>query len=183
VVTTPSATAQDAFPPEVAAVEADVQLTAKDLYSAEMSMVWRATRPVVIASAAICALESLRRGSLPMLVAAALLGAFCLGAISGLVYMSARSTLRSSRVLGGGAHYSFDERGMRMRGPTFYGRLDWGNIYRAIETRRLILVCPSSAQKYILPKRCFSPEELRSLRELLRARVTGRMELREGREA
>jgi hypothetical protein len=175
-----SATVSSTAPASDAALSLEVRLTARDLFRADRSIVWRKTRLLLLFCTAVISFRAFRFGSPIILVSFLLLQGFCLGIIFGFVYLGARSTLRTNKMLRGAMHYTFDDQRMSMRGETFWGHTDWCNIHEAIETRHSILIRPSSMQKYVLPKRFFAPGDLRRLRDLVRAQVQGSVKLSAG---
>jgi hypothetical protein len=168
MVTTLTLPSEAQAPPTPGVVEIDVRLTPLDLYRAERTIVWRQVRLMVMLAAAFVSLRVLLGGGVPLLLIVAVLGLFCFAAHSGFLYMGARSTLRTSRVLGGTIHYSFETRCMRLSAETYWSIQDWSNLHEVLETRQLLILRSSSAQKVVIPKRCLRAGDLEKIRVLAR---------------
>lgn len=149
-------------------VEIDVQLTPLDLYRAERTIVWRQVRVLVTLAAAFVSLRALLGGGVPLLLVVTVLGLFCFAVHSGFLYMGARSTLRTSRVLGGTTHYSLEPARLRSRGKTFWSIQDWSTLHEVLETRQLLILRSSSAQKVVIPKRFLRGGDLEKVRAVAR---------------
>lgn len=162
------------LPPETQAratpgiVEIDVRLTPLDLYRATRAVVWRQVRWLTILALAIVSLRVFLGGGVPLLIISALFLLFCFVVHSGFLYMGARSTLRTSRVLGGTVHYSFEPTCLRSRGETFWSSQDWSTLYEVLETSKLLILRSSSAQKVVIPKRFFRGGDLEKVRAVAR---------------
>jgi YcxB-like protein len=71
-----------------------------------------------------------------------------------------------------------DEDGFRVDGTGQSVALQWQGIHSIVETSEFMLVFPNESCGYYIPKRLVpSPEELESLRQLLRARLGQKAEL------
>ena len=149
-------------------VEIDVRLTPLDLYRATRAVVWRQVRWLTILALAIVSLRVFLGGGVPLLIISALFLLFCFVVHSGFLYMGARSTLRTSRVLGGTIHYSFEPTCLRSRGETFWSSQDWSTLYEVLETSKLLILRSSSAQKVVIPKRFFRGGDLEKVRAVAR---------------
>jgi hypothetical protein len=149
-------------------VEIDVRLTPLDLYRATRAVVWRQVRWLTILALAIVSLRVFLGGGVPLLIISALFLLFCFVVHSGFLYMGARSTLRTSRVLGGTIHYSFEPTCLRSRGETFWSSQDWSTLYEVLETGKLLILRSSSAQKVVIPKRFFRGGDLEKVRAVAR---------------
>jgi hypothetical protein len=149
-------------------VEIDVQLTPLDMYRAERTVVWRQVRWMMALAAAFVLLRILAGGGMLLFIVVALLGVFCFVVHSGFIYMAARSTLRTNRVLRGVIHYSFEPNCMHSRGETFWSTQDWSNLHEVLETRHLLIIRSSSAQKVVIPKRYLLGDNLKRVRALAR---------------
>lgn len=149
-------------------VEVNVQLRPIDLYRAERTLVWRQVRMMVLVAGAFVLLRAAAGGGLLLLAVIGVISLFCLAVHSGFLYMGAKSTLQTNRILSGSMHYSFELNGLVMRGPTYWGHQDWSNLHDALETRHVLILRSSSAQKYVIPKRCLAPGDLERLRVLAR---------------
>jgi hypothetical protein len=162
------------LPPETQAratpgiVEINARLTPLDLYRATRAVVWRQVRGLAILALAIVSLRVYLGGGLPLLIVSALFLLFCFVVHSGFIYMGARSTLRTSRVLGGTIHYSFEPTGLRSRGETFWSSQDWSTLHEVLETSKLLILRSSSAQKIVIPKRFFRGGDLEKVRVVAR---------------
>jgi hypothetical protein len=96
-----------------------------------------------------------------------------------LPYLSARSTLKTSKLLQGTVHYTFSENGIDTTAQGAFGHNDWSNLRKVIETKHVLLFYPSKGIFYVIPKRFFScAANLDSMRELIRTHVTGKIKLR-----
>ena len=113
-------------------VDVDVRLTPPDLYRTERTIVWGQVRWVTILCAGIVLLRVLLGGGMPLLIVTTILALFCFLVLSGLAYMGARSTLRTSRVLGGTIHYSFEPACLHSSGETFWSIQDWSTLHRVL---------------------------------------------------
>jgi hypothetical protein len=149
-------------------VEIDVRLTPLDLYRATRAVVWRQVRWLTILALAIVSLRVFLGGGVPLLIISALFLLFCFVVHSGFLYMGARSTLRTSQVLGGTIHYSFEPTCLRSRGETFWSSQDWSTLYEVLETSKLLILRSSSAQKVVIPKRFFRGGDLEKVRAVAR---------------
>lgn len=165
VITPPSAPASPVRA-SLSAVEVDVQLEPLDLYRAERTLVWRHIRLFLYAATIFVLLRALTGEGLFLLVAVAVMGLFCFAIHSAFIYMGARSTLKTNRVLGGPIHYTFEPGGIFLRASTFWSHTAWSNLHDTLETRHALILRTSSAQKYVLPKRCLAPGDLERLRAL-----------------
>lgn len=150
------------------AVEVDVQLQPLDLYRAERTLVWRQIRWFLFAAAIFVVLRALTSEGLFLLVAVAVIGLFCLVIHCGFIYLGARSTLKTNRVLSGPVHYTFEPGGIFLRASTFWSHTGWSNLHDTLETRHALILRTSSAQKYVVPKRCLVSGDLERLRTLAR---------------
>ena len=155
------------------AAEVDVQLQPLDLYRAERTLVWRQIRLFLFAAAVFVLLRALTGEGLFLLVAVAVISLFCFAVHSGFLYLGARSTLKTNRVLGGPMHYAFEPGGIVLRASTFWSHTAWSNLHDKIETRYALILRTSSAQKYVIPKRCLAPGDLEQLRALARPGASG----------
>jgi hypothetical protein len=159
-------------PPTLAApptVEIDVQLQPLDLYRANRATVWRQVRWICAIGAAIVLLRALSGDGLLLLGVVGIIGLFSFVIHSGFLYMAAKSALRSNRVLSSPIHYSLTPSGLEMSSPTFWNRQSWSNLYELLETRQLIILRSSSAQKYVIPKSRLAPGDLEKVRALARS--------------
>ena len=168
MATTLTLPSQVQAPPVPGAVEIDVRLTPLDLYRAERTIVWRQVRLLMLLCAAIVSLRVFLGGGLPLLLTVAVLGLFSFVILSALLYMGARSTLRTSRVLGGALHYSFEPTCLRSRGETFWSIQDWSSLHEVLETSKLLILRSSSAQKVVIPKRFLLGGNLEKVRAVAR---------------
>jgi hypothetical protein len=155
-------------PTKSAIVDIDVQLTALDMYRAERTIVWRRVRWMIMLSVAWVLLLSFIGKSVFLVIVVAFLGLFCFAVHSGFMYMGARSMLRTNRVLRGTIHYSFEPRCLRSRGETFWSIQDWSNLHDVLETRHLLILRTSSAQKVVIPKRRLLGGDLEKVRAVAR---------------
>jgi hypothetical protein len=149
-----------------ATIEIDVQLQPIDLYRADRILVWRQIRWLVLAAAIFVLAFALMVGSIFLIVLAVAISLFFLAVHSGFAYMGARSMLRSSRVLRGTIHYSFEPSGLRTSGETFRSFQDWSNFHDVLETRHLFILRPSTSEKVVIPKRYLLGGHLEKVRAL-----------------
>ena len=161
------------------AVEVDVKLQPLDLYRAECAIVWRQTRMFLLASTILVLLRALAGEGFFLLVVVAVIGLFSLAVFSGLLYMAARSTLKTNSALNGPTHYSFDASGLLFRAPTYWGSTAWSNLHENLVTRHALILRTSTATKYIIPKRCLAPGDMERLRALARPGGSGDSSLQE----
>jgi len=155
-------------PPAPGLVEIDIQLTPFDMYRAERTVVWRQIRWIIMSGAAYALLLVLLRGDIFLLTTVAVLSLFLFAAHSGFLFMAARSMLRTSRVLRGTIHYSFEPTCLRSRGETFWSMMAWSNLHDVLETRQLFIIRTSSAQKAVIPKRFLLGGKLEKIRAIAR---------------
>lgn len=105
--------------------------------------------------------------------------ALCLLFFLVIPYLSARSTLKSSKIIQGSVHYTFSENGMDSTAPGAFGHNDWSNFHKVVETRHVLLIYPTKHIAWVVPKRCFADSAgLDAIRQLIRAHVTGKVKLR-----
>lgn len=161
------ATAPPAPPPPVA-VEVDVQLQPVDLFRAERTIVWRQVRWFLAISVLLILPLGFVGGGLFLLAGLAVICVFLFAVHSAFLYLASRSTLRTNRVLCGLMHYSFEPGALRIRGATFWAVQDWGSLYEVLETGQTLILRWSSAQKYVIPKRCFAPGDGEKARTIVR---------------
>jgi len=155
-------------PANQAIVEIDVRLTPLDMYRASRATAWRQVRWTIIVACPTMLLISLLRGGPLLFIVIAFLNLFTFAILSLLMFMGARSTLRTSRVLRGDIHYSFEPHCLRSRGQTFWTVQDWSNLYEVLETRHLLILRSSSAQKVVIPKRYLLGGALEKVRAIAR---------------
>ena len=151
-----------------ATVEIDVQLRPLDLYRADRTIIWRQTRWLLLGLAIFVLMVALLAGGPFLIVLVGTISLFSIAMHSGFVYMGARSMLRTSRVLRGTIHYSFEPSGLRTRAETFWSFQDWSNLHDVIETRHLFVLRPSTSQKVVIPKRYLLGGNLEKVRALAR---------------
>jgi len=163
---TPPSEAQAPANPVI--VEIDVQLTPLDMYRAERATAWRQVRWLIILACPSMLLVSFLRGGPFLFIFVAFINLFVFAVHSAFIYMGARSTLRTSRVLRGIIHYSFEPGCLRSRGQTFWTIQDWSNLYELLETRHLLILRSSSAQKVVIPKRYLLDGALEKVRAIAR---------------
>jgi hypothetical protein len=162
----------------------DVRLTAEDLYRGYVTLVLRRSpwnlAMVLFGLGVTVAVNPWVRGPVSFVAAG---GAF-LFCMAVFVYWSAQRGLSTNRAYRHHVHYSFGEQGVDASAPTFSFHHDWCNFHAVVEDGRAILLCPSSSQLTVLPKRCLpDAAQLEALRMLLRAHVAGRVSLRRRRDA
>lgn len=155
-------------PADSAVVEIDVQLATIDMYRAERATAWRQVRWMIVFVFPSLLFLSLLRGGPFVFIAVTLVSLFSFAVLSLLMYLGARSILRTSRVLRGTIHYSFESRCLRSRGQTFWTVQDWSNLYEVLETRHLLILRSSSAQKVVIPKRYLLDGALEKVRAIAR---------------
>jgi hypothetical protein len=160
--------AEAQVPANSTVVEIDVQLTPLDMYRASRATAWRQVRRMILLVWPATLLISLLRGGLFLFILVSLVSLFSFAVHSLLMYMGARSTLRTSRVLRGVIHYSFEPHCLRSRGQTFWTIQDWSNLYEVLETRHLLILRSSSAQKVVIPKRYLLGGTLEKVRAIAR---------------
>jgi len=159
--------------PASSAVEVDVQLQPIDLYRAERTIVWRQLRLILIVGTFSVVLRVLAGAGVSLLISVATVGSFCFAALNAFMYMAARSTLKTNRMLSGPLHYSFEPAGIIMRGSTYWGWQDWSNLHDTLETPQLFILRASTSQRNVIPKRCLAPGDLERLRALARPDASG----------
>src|SRR5258708_14205463 len=155
-------------PANAAVVEIDVQLTALDMYRASRATVWRQVRWLFIVVYPTTFLISFLRGGPFLSILIAVVSVFVFAINSVFMYMGARSTLRTSLVLRGIIHYSFEPGCLRSRGEAFWTIPDSSNLYELLETRHLLILRSSSAQKVVIPKRYLRDGALEKVRAIAR---------------
>lgn len=168
-------------------VELDARLEMADLFPVFFMIFFRRLGwifvPVLLASSFPLIVSALRLGQ-PSGVAVqpatfAIPIAISLFFLLVLPYLSARSTLRSSKIIQGTVHYSFSENGMDSTAQGASGHNDWSTLHKVVETRGVLLIYPAKRVMTVVPKRCFpDTQSLDAVRQFIRARVTGKVKLR-----
>ena len=166
-------------------VEVDVRLDTGDLFSALASISFRRFGwifvPVLLVSILLAILRlSSSSNTVPLApITMAVPFLCCIVFFVVIPYFSARSSLKSSRILQGSVHYAFSEAGIDVTGQGVSGHNDWSNLYKVVETKRALLFYPSKGIFYVIPKRNFADvANLDSMREIIRSRVIGKIKLR-----
>jgi YcxB-like protein len=94
-------------------------------------------------------------------------------------YFSARSIFKSQKGLHQPTRYTFSEEGIQTESETASSRMDWSNIYRAVETSAYFFVYTAKNIRFVLPKRSISDQtQIADLREILRRNIKGKTKLR-----
>jgi hypothetical protein len=106
--------------------------------------------------------------------------ALCLLVFLVLPYLSARSALKSSKIIQGTVHYTFSENGIDSTAQGASGHNDWSTLQKVVETRHVLLIYPAKRIMFVVPKRCFADTaSLDTIREHIRTYVTGETKLRQ----
>jgi hypothetical protein len=159
-------------------VEVEVRITPEDMYRGTITVLFRKS-PWHLAQVLFPIVLVLMLNPLAGPISLVVVGFVLILFMAVLIYFSASSGVRTNKAYQQGVRYSFADSGMDVSGATFFFHHDWCNFHAALENSHAILLCPSSSQMNVLPKRCFtSPSQLDSLRALIRSRVTNKVHLR-----
>jgi len=90
-----------------------------------------------------------------------------------------RRVLRDDASTGGVQERQLDDRGLTIVAPGLRAEISWQIIKRVLETRDHFLVFQNRDCAYSLPKRAFTQEALDSARQVFRANLGDRAEVRE----
>jgi hypothetical protein len=90
-----------------------------------------------------------------------------------------RRVLRDDASTGGVQERQLDDRGLTIVSPGLRAEISWQIIKRVLETRDHFLVFQNRDCAYSLPKRAFTQEALDSARQVFRANLGDRAEVRE----
>jgi hypothetical protein len=167
-------------------IELTVQLNQKDIYRANVSIVWGRHKLHEWAGIAVCAailggycfglLFSQTKG-IPGLWSGAAFGiiflpVFLYGAVHASSHSAAKSLFRNTPALRGPTVWSFSENGITAVGPTGRAELQWNSYIQVRETREQFLLYPQKQFANVIPKRFFQSErEIERFREILRRLV------------
>lgn len=149
-------------------VEFNVQLQAVDLFRAERTIALRQLRTFLGVAAAFVVFRAIMAESIFLLAAIAVISLFCFAIHSAFLYLGARSTIKTSKVLSGTTHYCLTQNELLLSTPTSWSRQAWGNVHELLETRSLLILRLSSAQKNVIPKRCLRAGDVERIRNLVR---------------
>jgi hypothetical protein len=163
-------------PAQGVGVEFDVQMRAIDVYRADCAITWRQLRKFLAICTGIVLLRAVIQQSLFILVFVGFVSLVCFAIYSAFIYLGARSNLRTSKVLSSRIHYSYSPCGLRSSTPTHWGDQSWGNIHELVETRHLLILRSSSAQKTVIPKRCLAAGQAGQIRNFVNQRETLKMQ-------
>lgn len=94
------------------------------------------------------------------------------------LYWASARAIRTNVAYQNELEFAFDESGLDTSGPTFRNHHEWSNFRSITEDSRIFLFCPSSSQMVVVPKRFFDGSQIEALRQLLRARFTGKLSLK-----
>ena len=150
------------------AVEFNVQLQPLDLFRAERAIVWRQLRTLLGVAAAFVVFRAIMAESMLLLVEIGVISTFCFAIYAAFLYLGARSTVKTSKVLSGPIHYCLTQNELLVSTPTSWSRQAWSNVHELLETRSLLILRSSSAQKNVVPKRCLAGGDVERIRLFVR---------------
>lgn len=81
---------------------------------------------------------------------------------------------RNSRLLRAEYQSRIDDDGIVSVGESAQTKVAWDHFRRWSETRHLFLLHPQANAALMIPKRCFTPDQLAELRQLFREKIGGR---------
>jgi hypothetical protein len=96
-----------------------------------------------------------------------------------LPYLSARSTMKSSKTLQQLGQCNFSETGIDLIGQTFRTQTEWTNIHKVFETRVSLMVFLSAQAFLLVPKRFLTNDDVVLIRDLIRNHVCGEVTLQQ----
>jgi hypothetical protein len=167
-------------------IELAVQLNQKDIYRANVAIIWG--RHKIYEWVGIAACAAAIGGFLFAVISSPTNGmpSVWLGSVFGIMfapvflyamvyvgsYSSARSILRNTPALQGSTVWAFTENGISVVGPTARGELQWNSFLRVRETREQFLLYQNKNLANVIPKRSFATHtEISRLREMIRRQV------------
>ena len=101
--------------------------------------------------------------------------AFAIGAFV-IPYFSARGLVKSQKSILQNTRYTFSEQGIEANSLSVSSRMDWSNVYQAVETKTSILIYYSKYGVWIIPKRYIADEPtLSTIRQMIRHHVGGKV--------
>jgi YcxB-like protein len=119
------------------------------------------------------------QGGESILTVVALLVLFILFALLLFPYLRMRAMFRKSPAMSKARQYTFGPPGITVQSDDATSDCKWSLFQRAGETRQVFIFWQTSYGGTYIPKRCFaSPHDISRMRELIRANMPGRCQLR-----
>ena len=173
---------------ESAAFTVTVQLTLRDIYEANVAIVFGRRKPwrwalyfvgqcawaSLLFFALFSALAGQRASSIALLWGPLFFAVFAPYLFYVAPYFSARALLRRNPNASKSAHWNFFRDRIEAKGPVSDTALQWSAFIKIRETREQFLLYVQEQFANVLPKRCFSTvSEVEEFRELVRSSYQG----------
>ncbi|KAA3437081.1 YcxB family protein [Rufibacter hautae] len=88
--------------------------------------------------------------------------------IPGHIYYAAKKGYKTNKRVSEPLLYQFDQDNFQITGESFESRLSWDKVYSVTETKSWVLIWLTPQVANIVPKRDFSPEQLRLFKALVK---------------